>query len=80
LLDHQNIVPFVGVILKSGRLPSIVSVWMPKGPSISQCVALKLTIMIGTLRSYLKEEPDASRDVLVLRITRGLNYLHGMTK
>lgn len=30
-LEHDNIVPFVGIALISELLPSIVSAWMPQG-------------------------------------------------
>lgn len=34
-LDHENIVPFVGMVLISDILPSLVSIWMPKGIHLS---------------------------------------------
>jgi len=62
-LQHQNVVPFVGVALISGVLPSIISAWMCN----------------GTLRSYLQIHPTTSRIPLLIGVAQGLNYLHTLT-
>jgi len=60
LVDHENIVPFIGITFIYGVLPSIVSAWMPQ----------------GTLRLFLARNPRASRDRIAIEIAQGLSYLH----
>jgi len=67
-VEHDNIVPFIGIARVSDQwdsaseLPSewIVSAWMPH----------------GSLRSYIEKHPHSSRGSFVIDIAQGLNYLH----
>jgi len=59
-IRHRNIVPFLGVATISGSLPSLVSIYMPR----------------GTLTEYLKRNPGAPRKSIAIDIAQGLQYLH----
>jgi len=54
-LEHENIVPFIGIAIISGCLLSVVSGWMPQ----------------GTLRAFLMENQEHLRDKLAADIARG---------
>ncbi|KZS87862.1 kinase-like protein, partial [Sistotremastrum niveocremeum HHB9708] len=68
-LDHINVLPFKGFCFfplghqdSEDSLFSLVSPWMTH----------------RTIRDYLTEHPKADRIALMIGITDGLNYLHGM--
>ncbi|KZT39863.1 kinase-like protein [Sistotremastrum suecicum HHB10207 ss-3] len=62
-LKHENILPFLGVSMDFGDLPSPISEWMAN----------------GTVLQYLKKNPQASRLDFLKGIARGMRFLHQPT-
>ncbi|KAG8927708.1 hypothetical protein FRC02_007905 [Tulasnella sp. 418] len=59
-LDHPNIVPCLGYMIRGGGSRALISPWYPNGNIIG----------------YLQLHPKADRNSLVLDVVSGLEYLH----
>ncbi|KAG8941245.1 hypothetical protein FRC03_004683 [Tulasnella sp. 419] len=60
-LDHRNILKLQGfAIEKDGGWVGLVADWLPNGDAMS----------------YLRDNPDADREALILDAAKGLTYLH----
>lgn len=76
-LQHENIVPFVGICHVHDQLPALVSLWMENGEqnrSLSLCC--NCVNILGCITKYLKENPTADKWGMVLGVAKGVEYLH----
>ena len=77
-LDHENVVPLLGISMAFGQFPAMVTSWMNNGAhnrhTFRRCHRFELNI--GLLTEYLSKESDCDKMKLIIDVGRGLAYLH----